>query len=846
MNSLARLKAIIGGDGYHLCILNDTSKLHDLIKFQLINQPIRRLDQLINQPIQNLQQLCYDNSRQLILASQKENTDYLTIEEMEQYKKILLDIHNTRDQYDKIIILYYLEHPALVNNNAFFPYELINNRDGWKVHHLHNVDVNTIDIDFCEENKLFQSFSYCLYDKKHHKSVELVDVIKNNIQKVEIILKNNIANHNDIIKYGSIKKIQTEEENEKLIISQLANDFTYTKRGVFLLKGEHTGAMSICADTYDTTSLEEKLKNISDKQIESLSTSIFKSFDSLYRLNKPDGLNIPPLELYIKNTLSVVLELVSLKMPFEPADDDIPLSIINWNDLFNDSYRKEDYIFELIDIIPDFTDTNQYKLIFGLSVSINDKIISCSASFTEKREMWREIFNVEGIQTGKKYKLKKVRFENFLSPYFDTITELQKLNNIEVPSLTIDKDYQESHRNELMKMENETVQLGKVEYANPCSYLQDTNKLKSLKDQSHLVYGNATLTNIAFLEKTENLEMSEKDDDRKTFHPFFLDLSSIGTDYPASFDMAKLEFEIKNQIIEKHILSNYYHYQENNIQWVNFLFCIEQILQSKTVNITNFQDIKKIDPKDQTIILQMICLIRKIRKKAFEIYKSINSGTETSSKFKNNVKRRYLQQLLFYSLSKLTNKDLEKSSLFYAAISALHASSELFSKKELSCYEFDSLDSHVSDNKKNIFISYCHQDQKWLEKLLHHLSPLKQNNIEIWYDKEIKTGDEWDKKIKKNIEDSNLAICLVTNNFFNSGYILEHEKTAILKKNENGELTIFPILIENCAWKSVGWLEKFQIFPRDNRPLDMIKEDDQPQVFINAVDEIAEILSCKS
>lgn len=696
MNSLARLKAIIDGDGYHLCILNDTSKLQDLIELQLINQPIQRLHQF-----------SYDNSRQIILASQKEKTDYLTIKEMEEYKDTLLKIHKKKDLYQRIIILYYLEHPALVNNHAFFPDELINEQDGWKVHHFHNMHVNAIDIDSCEESRLFQTFSYCLYDKKRYKSVELVGVV-NNIQKVKIIPKLNTVDQRDIIKYDSINNIQRGIENEQMIYSLLTSEFTYKRRAFFLLKGEYTGAMSICADKYDSTSLEEKIKTTKDdKQIESLFNSIFKSFDSLYSRHdpyKPDGLNTPPLELYIKNTLSVVLELVSLQIPFEPAGEDKPLSKISWVDLFNDSYKEVDYyIFELIDIIPDFIDINQYKLIFGLNVSIENKTISCCASFTDRRDQWREIFNKEGIQTGNKYRLNKVKFENFLSPYFDTITDLQQLIYNEVPSLTIEEQYPTSYRDTLTKKGNKTIQLVEDTFANPGSILQDTKILKQLiKDQSQLVYGNANLSTIAFLEKSENLQNSSNDD-RKTFHPFFSDLSSMGSDYPASFDMAKLEFEIKNNIIANHLLADYY--RTNTRQWVSLLFCIEQHIQSETVNTTLFQDI---DPGDTKRIHQMIFLIRKIRKKAYNLYKR---GSEKPSEFENEVIRRYLQQLLFYSLGTLTNKIIDDPSRYYATISALYTATELFSSKEFTFYE--SKPSDGIDNKKK---SNCHEDQKCLNK----------------------------------------------------------------------------------------------------------------------------------
>ena len=144
--------------------------------------------------------------------------------------------------------------------------------------------------------------------------------------------------------------------------------------------------------------------------------------------------------------------------------------------------------------------------------------------------------------------------------------------------------------------------------------------------------------------------------------------------------------------------------------------------------------------------------------------------------------------------------------------------------------------------KKKIFISYCHHDKIFLDVFVKHLNVLKYKGIDFWYDKNIQTGDKWLFQIQENIAASQIAVCLISSNYFASDFIREVEIPEILYKHEKEGMRLLPVLISKCAIKNIQWLNEIQIFPNDKIPIDELNFEDQERKIITIVDEIGEIL----
>lgn len=77
---------------------------------------------------------------------------------------------------------------------------------------------------------------------------------------------------------------------------------------------------------------------------------------------------------------------------------------------------------------------------------------------------------------------------------------------------------------------------------------------------------------------------------------------------------------------------------------------------------------------------------------------------------------------------------------------------------------------HVAAQKlavaKPLFVSYAHEDKKWLDHLRKWLKPLeKKDLIKIWDDRDIKGGDKWQEEIEKSLTVAKAALLLISQDF---------------------------------------------------------------------------------
>lgn len=118
------------------------------------------------------------------------------------------------------------------------------------------------------------------------------------------------------------------------------------------------------------------------------------------------------------------------------------------------------------------------------------------------------------------------------------------------------------------------------------------------------------------------------------------------------------------------------------------------------------------------------------------------------------------------------------------------------------------------------FISYSHDDAKFLAQLHKHLASLRrQKLLEIWTDREIHAGAIIDNEIAAAMEDADLFLLLVSSSFIDSQYCYEKEFRAALEKQRAGKAAIVPIIVRPCDWH-IPELRQFKALPKDGRAVD--------------------------
>lgn len=119
----------------------------------------------------------------------------------------------------------------------------------------------------------------------------------------------------------------------------------------------------------------------------------------------------------------------------------------------------------------------------------------------------------------------------------------------------------------------------------------------------------------------------------------------------------------------------------------------------------------------------------------------------------------------------------------------------------------------------SIFISYSHQDDKYLDLLHKHLAQLKRDGeISTWTDRDILAGGNLEKSIWSKFEDSQIFIALLSPDYIASNYCYDQEFQRALERVEQGSLTIIPIIVEDCDWRNSPFAS-FKILPKDAKPV---------------------------
>jgi internalin A len=119
-----------------------------------------------------------------------------------------------------------------------------------------------------------------------------------------------------------------------------------------------------------------------------------------------------------------------------------------------------------------------------------------------------------------------------------------------------------------------------------------------------------------------------------------------------------------------------------------------------------------------------------------------------------------------------------------------------------------------------VFVSYSHKDERQLNELKTHLSPLERLKlIETWYDRRIVAGEDFGQKINENIDGADIILLLVSADFIASRYCYEIEMKRALERQAKGEARVVPVIIRKVNWKVINELSELEAVPKDGKPV---------------------------
>src|SRR5579864_5056681 len=127
----------------------------------------------------------------------------------------------------------------------------------------------------------------------------------------------------------------------------------------------------------------------------------------------------------------------------------------------------------------------------------------------------------------------------------------------------------------------------------------------------------------------------------------------------------------------------------------------------------------------------------------------------------------------------------------------------------------------------SIFFCYAREDEALLNKLKAHLRPLqRQSLIDVWYDRDISAGTEWEQEIKEHLNAAQIILLLVSPDFMNSDYCFGAEMKRALERHEAGEANIIPIILRPVYWENAPF-SKLQVLPTGGEPVTRWRDRDE-------------------
>ena len=127
--------------------------------------------------------------------------------------------------------------------------------------------------------------------------------------------------------------------------------------------------------------------------------------------------------------------------------------------------------------------------------------------------------------------------------------------------------------------------------------------------------------------------------------------------------------------------------------------------------------------------------------------------------------------------------------------------------------------------RTKVFLSYSHKDEDWKHRLYTQLCVLEQQGLlELWCDRDIEAGREWEEEINRNLLSAKIAVLVISANFLASKFVVNEEVPRLLRQHEATGMRVIPVLLKNCVWEAVPWLERLEMLPRDRIPVAELPE----------------------
>jgi WD40 repeat protein len=117
-----------------------------------------------------------------------------------------------------------------------------------------------------------------------------------------------------------------------------------------------------------------------------------------------------------------------------------------------------------------------------------------------------------------------------------------------------------------------------------------------------------------------------------------------------------------------------------------------------------------------------------------------------------------------------------------------------------------------------VFVSYSHEDTLHMEELRKHLTALETTGqVEVWVDRMIEPGADWDGEIDARLNSADIVLLLLSSDYLASAYCRK-EMFQAMDRADQGQARLVPVIVRHCDWKHLP-VARFQALPTGGTPI---------------------------
>lgn len=115
----------------------------------------------------------------------------------------------------------------------------------------------------------------------------------------------------------------------------------------------------------------------------------------------------------------------------------------------------------------------------------------------------------------------------------------------------------------------------------------------------------------------------------------------------------------------------------------------------------------------------------------------------------------------------------------------------------------------------------------------------RQGFIDVWYDRDINAGAEWEREIDKQLKTAQIVLLLISPDFMDSDYCYSIEMKEALERHKRGEANVIPVILRQTYWQEEP-IQRLQALPVDARPVKSWPDIDE--AFFNVAEGIRKVV----